>query len=118
MNTEMMDKVSEMIEGLCEKLGTTAQYLIPEMARMNIASNIYNIVVWVVITALSVVVTVYLCKKYKAEDDEWFIGLSLIPAVLALIGFIIIAICGESLTQWIISPTAKAVMTILESLKD
>ena len=117
MNTDAINKVSEIIEGLCEKLGTTAQYLIPEMARMNIASNIYNIVVWVVITALSVVAVVYLYKKYRAEDDEWLVGLFLILAVLALIGFVIIAICGEDLVKWLSSPTAQAVMTILKNLK-
>jgi hypothetical protein len=118
MNTDAINKVSEIIEGLCEKLGTTAQYLIPEMARMNIASGIYNIIVWVVITALGIVAAVYLYKKYKAEEEDWIMALSLIPATLALIGFIVIALCGEDLIQWFSSPTAKAVMTILKSLKD
>jgi len=33
MNTDAINKVSEIIEGLCEKLGTTAQYLIPELGK-------------------------------------------------------------------------------------
>ena len=118
MNTDAINKVSEIIEGLCEKLGTTAQYLIPEMARMNIASNIYNIVVWAVIVALSITMTVYLYKMYKAEEEEWFIGLAILPAALALIGVIVVTICGENLVKWLSSPTAQAVMTILNSLKD
>lgn len=35
-----MENINEIIDNLCNKLGTTAEYLIPEYAKMRIADGI------------------------------------------------------------------------------
>ena len=64
MNTETIDKIAEVIDGLCEKLGTTAQYLIPELAKAYIASGIYNVIMWGITTLVCGILAVVFYKKH------------------------------------------------------
>lgn len=118
MNTETIDKVAELIEGLCEKLGTTAQYLIPEMAKMYIASGIFAVIMWGITALASGIIAIASYLKYK--DDEFEVGylvLAIIFMCVAVGAFIFTAALGESLVAWIASPTAKAIMTIMDKIK-
>ena len=119
MNTEMIDKVSEIIEGLCEKLGTTAQYLIPELAKMNIAEGI----VWFVLSFAGMAAGIYFIPKAWAydhredkgwcEDSFWV----LVPLFATIVFGIWFLMSAADLAGWIASPTAKSVMTIIQILK-
>lgn len=118
MNTETIDKIAEVIDGLCEKLGTTAQYLIPELAKAYIASGIYNVIMWGITTLVCGILAVVFYKKHT--DDEYDVAymiLSITFLCIAVVGFIILAICGEDLVAWIASPTAKTFTFIIDKIK-
>ena len=118
MNTDAINKVSEIIEGLCEKLGTTAQYLIPELAKMSIATGIFNVIVWGITTLVSGILAVVFYKKHAGDEyDVAYMVIAIVCLCVAIVGFIIFSVCGEELVGWIASPTAKAVMMILKNLK-
>lgn len=120
MNTDAVDKVSEIIGVLCEKLGTTAQYLIPELAKMNIAEGI----VWFVLSFVGTAIGIYFIPKAWAydhsEDKESFDDSywTFVPLFVTFIFGIMFIVSTVNLVGWIASPTAKTVMTILNSLKD
>lgn len=118
MNTDAVDKVSEIIGVLCEKLGTTAQYLIPELARMYIVTGIFDVIMWGAITLVSGFLAFVMYKKYREDEDEVerFI-ISVCLGGVAVVGFIVFAVCGDELVGWLASPKAKAVLKILESMK-
>ena len=118
MNTETIDKIAEVIDGLCEKLGTTAQYLIPELAKAYIASGIYNVIAWGLTTLVSGILAVVFCKKHA--DDEYDVAYMILAVtffLVAVVGFIIFAMCGEDLVAWIASPTAKTFKIIMDKIK-
>ena len=118
MNTETIDKVAEVIDGLCEKLGTTAQYLIPELAKAYTASCIYNVIVWGIVTLASGILAFVFCKKYTEDEFEsGYMIISLILLCVAVVGFLIFVSNGDGLVAWIASPTAKAFMVIMGKLK-
>ena len=117
MNTEMMDKVSEMIEGLCEKLGTTAQYLIPELAKMNIAINLYRVIVYSVIVALFVFLSIRTTKSIEDKYDDFHTRLVTAFMIVGVIFALLTIGSGCDLVRWIASPTAAAVTSILNKLK-
>lgn len=50
-----MDQVNDIINNLCDKLGTTVEYLAPEYAKMKIADAQASILVAVIIFAVFVV---------------------------------------------------------------
>lgn len=118
MNTETIDKIAEVIDGLCEKLGTTAQYLIPELAKAYIASGIFNVIVWGFTTLVSGILAVAFYKKHT--DDEYdvaYMMLAITFLCVAVVGFIIFALCGEDLVAWTASPTAKTFTVIMDKIK-
>ena len=118
MNTETIDKIAEVIDGLCEKLGTTAQYLIPELAKAYIGSEIYNVIIWGIATLVCGILAVVFYKKHTDDDyDSAYMILSITFFGIAVVGFIILAICGEDLVAWIASPTAKTLKIIMDKVK-
>ena len=118
MNTETIDKIAEVIDGLCEKLGTTAQYLIPELAKAYIGSEIYNVIIWGIATLVCGILAVVFYKKHTDDDyDSAYMILSITFFGIAVVGFIILAICGEDLVAWIVSPTAKTFKIIMDKVK-
>lgn len=48
----MSEEVNKIIDNLCEKLGTSARLLIPELARMHIAEAVVTIVISVAVLAI------------------------------------------------------------------
>ena len=118
VNTETIDKVAELIEGLCEKLGTTAQYLIPELAKAYIASGIFNVIMWGIVTLVSgFLAFVFFMKSSDDEYEAAYIVIALVCLCVAIVGSIGLICCGEDLVAWIASPTAKAMMTIMDMIK-
>ena len=119
MDTVTIDKVSKIIEGLCEKLGTTAQYLIPELAKMKTA----ELAVWFVLSFAGMAAGIYFIPKAWAydhredkgwsEDSFWVIA----PLFVTIVFGIWFLMSAADLAGWIASPTAKSVMTIIKTLK-
>lgn len=63
-----MENINEIIDNLCNKLGTTAEYLIPEYAKMRIAEGITAIVVCAILLAVTGLFLRWVIKKYAATD--------------------------------------------------
>jgi hypothetical protein len=115
----MSDEINAVIEKLCEKLGTSAQFLIPELAKLKIV----NSTVMVVIGLFMTVVGVYFLPeawrydhredKDRFDDSMWVLA----PGSVTLVGFVVLATGIYALAGWIVSPTASAVLEIVNMLK-
>ena len=115
----MSKEINAVIEKLCEKLGTSAQFLIPELAKLRIVT--YAIIV--VIGLFMIVVGVYFLPKAwrydhredKSDfDDSFWVA---VPGAITIVGFIFLTTGIYSLAGWIASPTASAVLEIVSMLK-
>lgn len=111
----MGNEINEVINVLCERLGTTGQYLIPELMKMNVAEDI----ILGIISLIIVIVSIYfLPKAWKydknnEEDSFWII----IPIVLiAIFGCIFIVALSDTV-GWIVSPTAKTISYIINAMR-
>ena len=117
MNTEMMDKITEIIGSLCEQLGTTAQYLIPEMAKMNIANSKFWMIAWIVIFIVALIILPF---SYKAQKENRFSGalgfLFILDIVLIFVALIGGLCCASDLIKWTASPTAMAISTLMNKV--
>ena len=85
---------------------------------MHIATNIFNVIMWGILTLASVIIAIVSYMKYR--DDDFEVGYFVIAIVflcVAVVAFIVVAVCGENLVAWITSPTAKAIMTIIDKIK-
>lgn len=64
------DDINSIINNICEKLGTTANKLIPEMAGYNIAKSS----IWLIISSIMLIATFFLVLKirrmYKTDGDK------------------------------------------------
>lgn len=108
----MSEEINAVIDKLCEKLGTTAQCLIPEMAKMGIAEAIVGIIFSVIILA----VLIYLFPKTLKRDDRECSSWSIVLSVIMVADVIILWCSVCDLTGWITSPTAKAVKEIINTV--
>ena len=109
----MGNEINVVIDNLCNKLGTTVENLIPELARYHIAMQIVGIVICVV--AIFVGVGLY-HKGMKADDfyaDDWLVaGGIFLGAVAAFTAIILVVL----LTGWIASPTAAGISKLIHLL--
>ena len=108
----MSEEINAVIDNLCEKLGTTAQCLIPEMAKMGIAEAIVGIIFSVIILA----VLIRLFPKTLKRDDKECSSWSIVLAVVMVADVIILWCSVFDLVGWITSPTAKAVKEIINTV--
>lgn len=115
----MSDEINAVIDKLCEKLGTSAQFLIPELARLRIVSSAVSVVIGLFITAVGIY---FLPKAWQYdhredkdgfEDSFWV----LVPGTITLFGFVTLVTEIYVLAGWIASPTASAVLEIVNMLK-
>lgn len=116
----MSKEVNEIINNLCDKLGTSAKFLIPEMARMHIAQGAF-----MSILSLAVFVAcIYFARAAWAydhrggdsmwENDSCWI---LLPMLIGLASFICLADTVCTLLGWLASPTAMAIKEIVRMVK-
>ena len=112
-----MSDVNAVIEKLCEKLGTSAQFLIPELAKLGIV----NSAVMIVIGLFMAVVGIYFLPKawrYDHREDGFGDSLwAILPGTITLVGFLALTTGIYDLSGWIVSPTAKAFSEIINMLK-
>jgi Na+-driven multidrug efflux pump len=117
MNTETMDKVAEIIGSLCEKLGTTAQYLIPEMAKMHTANSLFWMIAWIVIFIVALIILPFSYKAKQENDDSDTFAILLVLNVLVILVVLVCGLCCASdLIKWNASPTAMAITTLLNKV--
>lgn len=116
MNSE---EINAVIDNLCEKLGTTASKLLPEIAKMKTAECIATMVILVIAVAVFAMWVKYLVKRNV--QDEWeneVAGFALVISVMAETAMVIGCIVSiTSLAGWLASPTAKALFTVIDMVK-
>ena len=65
-----MEHVNDIINNLCEKLGTTAEYIAPEYAKMQIASSTSQLIVVIVLVAIYLAVLIPFLRYYVTYDTS------------------------------------------------
>ena len=109
------EQVNEVIDNLCQKIGSTQQMLVPEMARLCIARSWVDAVFCGVLFLLCSIGLIVSIKSYK-EDDNWVIGI----VVFSIVAFVFLFLLWASVSnaiQWQAAPTAKAVEYILNLVR-
>lgn len=116
----MSKEINAVINNLCDKLGTSAKFLIPELARMHIVQEIFSSVV----SAILFCVCVYFARKawvYDHRDDNsmwendscWII----LPMMVGFMSFAWLTTSVYNLVGWLASPTAMAIKEIVGMVK-
>lgn len=114
----MSKEINEIINNLCEKLGTSAQYLIPELARKNIAEDVFQIIVSVIAFAVLGYVTPKVWRYDHSPEDQWDERFWIIIPVILWFGFFVVFTTATyDLVGWLASPTAKAITQLTGMLK-
>lgn len=125
-----VDKAMEIIDQISSKLGVAAEYIIPELARMQIAQRIVGIVAnlsvlviaWLVITK-AVKYIIQLAENdrldYSEKDDMKILCTILILIVIAIGMVMAVALFNgiSELSGWLASPTAKSIEYVMGALK-
>lgn len=116
----MSKEINAVINNLCDKLGTSAKFLIPELTRMHIVQEIFMSVVSVILFC----VCVYFARKAWAydhrdgnsmwkNDSSWII----LPMIVGFVSFVWLTTSVYSLVGWLASPTAMAIKEIVGMVK-
>lgn len=109
------EQVNEVIDNLCQKIGSTQEMLVPEMARLCIARSWVDAVFCGVLFLLCSIWLVVSIKNYR-EDDNWVIGIVLF-SIFAVVFFCLLWTSVSNAIQWQAAPTAKAVEYIIELIR-
>ena len=114
----MGEEVNAIIDNLCERLGTSAKFLIPELARLRITESVVCLFIALIILAVGLI-TLPKAWEYDHKDRDFMYdsAWTIIPAILIFVGFVMFVINAVSFAGWIASPTAKAVLEIVSMLK-
>lgn len=115
----MSKEVTEIINTLCEKLGVAASYLIPELAKKNIAQDVVGVILCVIVLGVAIIFIVRIIKL-STEDGDFDFDIactSLLPAAVGIIAFIIFGATLIDLAGWLASPTAMAIEKITNMIK-
>ena len=113
----MNKEVSEIINSLCIKLGTSSKLLITELSKLRVAESIVLLTIFFVILVVSLCFLPKIwkydhrvdgCYTHDFGDSCW----SIIPAVAAVFFCFCVAMQIVKLVGWLVSPTAKAILEI------
>lgn len=117
----MNDQVNAIIDNLCEKFGTTVQYLVPELARYEIARGIADLFFDLIIFTCGVLIfrkiQSYLAELKETEDVGEEYMLYCIPALFWMYALISFHCSVIDLAGWISSPMAATVKMILGMMR-
>lgn len=114
-----MENVNEIIDSICNKLGTTVEFVVPEYARMAIVGNVVLILV---IFAVGYGGYIGLRKLHKFCEEEVDYDAYLAAAIVFAFAFAIfsvatIIVSSMELAQAIASPHAFFVKAVMEVIK-
>lgn len=127
-----VDKAMEIIDQIASKLGVAAEYIIPEMARMQIAKLIIGIVASIIVLAVVCVAIRKIIKYIRSlteddDDDSWSgdqdmirFSLMLLAGVIGFVGLFAALALFEGISElsgWIASPTAQSIEYVMKALK-
>lgn len=115
----MSEEINAVIDKLCEKLGTSAQFLIPELAKLRIVNSALIVAFGLFITIVGVY---FLPKAWRYDhredrdsyDESYWV---ILPGAITFVGFVELTTGIYGLAGWIASPTASAVLEIVNMLK-
>ena len=115
----MGSEINDVVNNLCEKLGTSMDRLIPELVKLGITESFMTFIISVAIFSAGMY---FLPKawKYDNEDGNVFFynsALTVIPFLIIVISFTIGACSLINLSGWLASPTAKAMLKIVSEVK-
>jgi len=114
----MSEEVNAIIDNLCDRLGTSAKFLIPELAKLNIATNITVIIICLIVGGILFKVIPTVWKYDQKNRGNWNETFWIVfPGVVGLITAVAFVNSVYELIGWLVSPTAKAVMIILSMLR-
>ena len=113
----MSNEINAIIEKLCEKLGTSAQFLIPELTKLSIIIDIYTIIACIIITVILAVVGIWGIKNREDEFDALHELTAIIAFVLCVVAVVLIIVAGCDLIGWLVSPEAMTFKQIISMLK-
>ena len=117
----MSEEVTKIIDALCDKLGVAATYLIPELAKKNIAQDVVSIVICVIVLFMITAFVCWVIKKNTDKDGcmdgESVFFLCIFPVFAGVIVFIVFWITLGDLAGWLASPTAMAIEKITGMIK-
>lgn len=112
------EEINAVINNLCDKLGTTASQLLPEIAKMKTAECMMLILLSFTVVLISSFLMYKSFKKSKENDWEGVWCLILIVSAIGVLFFGIALIDGSvDLAGWVASPTAKALFYVMEKIK-
>ena len=115
----MSEEINAIINNLCDKLGTSAKLLIPELARLRVIESVTLLVIFFIILVIGLY---FLPKAWKydhrerniyQDDSMWF----LFPSSVIIIGIFGVTSSIFSLVGWLTSPTIKAILEIIRMVK-
>ena len=112
----MGEEVNKVIDNICSKLGTSAQFLIPELAKKNIVEDAMA----AIFAAIAMAACIYLIKKIIQMFDGLDSDTALIiifPGIFLVAIFTYFSVTVCDLAGWIASPTAKAVQEIANMVR-
>lgn len=120
----MNNDINGIIDSLSAKLGTTSEYLIPELGRFYTTRYIAGIIIMGLLTLTCVLGFLYATKRYKEEmkkhcsdrDEEPYVVIQLFTAVTGIITSGVFIFNIVSLVGWIVSPTAATIEMILNAI--
>ena len=111
-----------MINSIAEKLGIAAEYVVPALARYNIAECIIGLI-YTIISLILFIIFMRICiklneRKDSMDSDLWFILMLL--SICATIAFSLTAIDnfgkGINIIKWIMAPEGATINYILSQI--
>ena len=121
----MSEDMTKIIDALCEKLGVAGKYLIPELARKNIAQDVASIILSAVVVLVMAMV-IRRIREEKGADmfdttadtfDTTYVIVAIVAMIVIGIAFIVFAVFVCDLVGWLASPTAMAIEQITGMIK-
>ena len=109
--------VNSVIENICNKIGASADILVPELARYNEYSYLAGIVICFICIAVSASL-IWIGKKLSEKDcsDEDYMGLYIFGGMGLFISLVVIIAQIHGYIVWHNAPMGAAVNYIINSL--
>ena len=117
------EQVNEVVDNLCQKIGSTQQMLVPEMARLIIARSCVNAAFCAILCVVCILLIVKWIRVMKSENSRWqeeetWATVAIVSGIALFVCFCFLWFNVSEAVQWKAAPTAKAVEYILELVRN